>query len=31
VTALYESSIKSLPFVYRGKVRDTYAWARTSS
>jgi phosphoribosylaminoimidazole-succinocarboxamide synthase len=25
VTALYESSIKSLPFVYRGKVRDTYA------
>jgi phosphoribosylaminoimidazole-succinocarboxamide synthase len=25
VTALYESTIKSLPFVYRGKVRDTYA------
>ena len=25
VTVLYESSIKSLPFVYRGKVRDTYA------
>ena len=25
MTALYESSIKSLPFVYRGKVRDTYA------
>jgi len=25
VTALYEASIKSLPFVYRGKVRDTYA------
>ena len=25
MTALYESTIKSLPFVYRGKVRDTYA------
>ena len=25
MTALYQSSIKSLPFVYRGKVRDTYA------
>ena len=25
MTALYESSIKSLPFIYRGKVRDTYA------
>jgi phosphoribosylaminoimidazole-succinocarboxamide synthase len=25
VTALYQSSIQSLPFVYRGKVRDTYA------
>ena len=25
MSALYESSIKSLPFVYRGKVRDTYA------
>ena len=25
MTVLYESSIKSLPFVYRGKVRDTYA------
>ncbi len=25
VTALYQSSIKSLPLVYRGKVRDTYA------
>ena len=25
MTAIYESSIKSLPFVYRGKVRDTYA------
>ena len=25
MSALYESSIKSLPLVYRGKVRDTYA------
>ena len=25
VKALYQSSIKSLPLVYRGKVRDTYA------
>ena len=25
MTALYESSINSLPFIYRGKVRDTYA------
>ncbi len=25
MTALYQSSIKSLPLVYRGKVRDTYA------
>ena len=25
MTALYESSIKSLPFIHRGKVRDTYA------
>ena len=25
MTALYETSIKSLPLVYRGKVRDTYA------
>ena len=25
MSVLYESSIKSLPFVYRGKVRDTYA------
>ena len=25
MSALYESSIRSLPLVYRGKVRDTYA------
>ncbi len=25
MTALYQSTIKSLPLVYRGKVRDTYA------
>ena len=25
MSSLYETSIKSLPFVYRGKVRDTYA------
>ena len=25
MTTLFETSIKSLPFVYRGKVRDTYA------
>lgn len=25
MSALYESTIKSLPLVYRGKVRDTYA------
>ena len=25
VSSLYESSLKSLPLVYRGKVRDTYA------
>ena len=25
MSALYQSNLKSLPFVYRGKVRDTYA------
>ena len=25
MSSLYQTSIKSLPFVYRGKVRDTYA------